>query len=452
MFFPFLALFNLCTVFAHDTVEQNAPVSFPHTCSPQDFSITSPGTILPQISEKPRPSDDEILIWYKKGLQECNTYFQNHSDALLKEKVGIPLMNVPISTRNNFCRGNAMFLQVTGLLVWPFGPIDQCPTHSECWFGYLTCGEFQKEKLTQVFASGRGHPRANVPTPAFKAWSMKALDISTRVVGLESLVPFLSLVPLSDTDKKPIEVILAQYSLTIPGKYTIEMRLHGLYPGMFYDWKPEDLTKGVEMYHSIFFGGSECRCPPYNNCGPYNIPLCDVKSFVGNSPYQMSSIHRHVDCVSKSSHGSKSTSLPHCRGGNHPGRWIRIPESVLTVCGSEKYEQELIDEHKRQFGKRQDFNKYAAVATAYSRHTQTIPTEKMWEPVKAGEHHTHDEKIYLEMLSRYAGGNICSLADIAEPSTPLDGKLEVFAPYECKYRLLSTAEVYSRLVSSLFLP
>jgi hypothetical protein len=449
MVLRWLALINLWTAFAHDPAVKgkghDVTVSFPHTCSPKEFSITSPETILPQVSKRSRPGDAEILAWYNKGMQECNAYYQNNSAALMKEKVGSPLMATQLQQRNNDCRGNAMFLQVTGLLIWPFGPIEECPTSSQCWFGYLTCGQFDQEKLTRVFSSGRT-PLAVVPTPAFKEWSIRALDITTRVVGLETLVPFVSLVHLTDTEKNPIEILLAQYTLTIPGQYTIEMRLQGLYPGLLYDWKPEDLIKGVEMYHSIFFGGSECRCPPYVNCGPFNMPQCDVKSFLGKSPYQMRSVHRHVDCPasSGSSHSKSShVTLPYCSGGNHPGRWIRVPDSVLTVCGADKYEQDLKDEHKRQIGKRQEFGKYAAVITAYSQHTQQVAVEKMWEPIKAAEHHTPHEKVYLEVLSRYSGGNICSLANIEDPPTPLDGKLEIFAPYDCKYRLLTSAEVDS---------
>lgn len=410
---------------------------FKKTCNLKEFSMTSPETILPQISTKSRPSDEDILLWYEKGLTECQANYQNKTSGYATEKVGPPLMNRQVNTRNNLCRGNAMLYQTTGLLVWPFGPIDQCSTNSECWFGFLTCGSFQQDKLTELFNSGyQSDPHSSIHPSSFKEWSIKALDITSRIVGLESLVPFVSHVTIT-ANNKHIEVILAQYTLTIPGHYTIEMRLQGLYPGLLYNWKPEDLSKGVEMYHSIFLGGSEGRCPPYVNCGPYNIPLCDVKSLVGNAPYRMKSTHRVVDCPSD----KVPSILPLCHGGNNPGRWIRIPDSVLEVCGASKFEKDMKDEHQRQFGKRQDFNKYAAIVTAYAHHTQHLSEDKMWESVKHHSHQSNDNQIYYDILSRYAGGNICALANIEDLPTPLDGRLELFAPYDCKYRLFTSEQV-----------
>jgi hypothetical protein len=423
---------------SHDSHSHHSPVAFKKSCDPSQFSMTSPETIIPQVSTKSRPSNEEILIWYEKGLQECKDASLNKSTGFLKDKVGPPLMNVELNRRNNDCRGNAMLYQITGLMVWPFGPIDQCPINSECWFGYLVCGHFEKEKVTKLFSSG---PRLGlVQAPDFDpSWSIRSLDITTRIVGLESLVPMISYVNLT-TRTLPVEILLAQYTLTIPGDYTIEMRLQGFYPGLLHQWKPSVLRKGVEMYHSVFLGGCEGRCPPYNNCGPYNIPACDVKSFVGNSPYRMKSSHRVVECHNSAPHFDGH--LPFCKSGNNPGRWIRIPESVIEVCGIAKYEKDLYDERKRQEGKRQEFGKYSAISTAYAAHTQHVSPEKMWESVKEINPQAHaNDKSYLETLQRYSGGNICSLAAVEGPLTPLDGKLEVFAPYDCRYHLFSSAQV-----------
>lgn len=382
------------------------------------------------------------MAWYEKGLEECQAAYGNRSAGYLREKVGSPLMNVELRQRNNDCRGNAMLYQITGMLVWPFGPIDQCPTNSECWFGYLVCGNFEKEKVMKHFSSG-SRPSL-VQAPDFNpSWSIRSLDVTTRIIGLESLVPMISYVNITKSEAVQVEILLAQYTLTIPGDYTIEMRLQGFYPGLLHHWKPEVLRKGVEMYHSVFLGGCEGRCPPYQNCGPYNIPLCDVKSFVGNSPYRMKATHREVTCTSTA---HSRDNLPFCHGGNHAGRWIRIPESVIEVCGIEKYENDLANERKRQQGKRQEFSKYSAITTAYAAHTQHLSPDKMWESVKLIDPHAStNEKIHLQILQRYSGGNICSLATVEGPLTPLDGKLELFAPYDCRYHLFSSAQVFGSI-------
>ena len=154
----------------------------------------------------------------------------------------------------------------------------------------------------------------------------------------------------------------------------------------------------------------------------------------------MKATHREVTCTTTA---HSSDDLPFCHGGNHAGRWIRIPESIVQVCGIEKYENDLANERKRQQGKRQEFDKYMAITTAYAAHTQHLSPEKMWESVKLIDPHAStNEKIYLQILQRYSGGNICSLATVEGPLTPLDGKLELFAPYDCRYHLFSSAQVF----------
>ena len=219
-------------------------MEFKKSCDPSKYSVTSPETILPQLSTESRPSDEEIMAWYEKGFEECQAAYGNRSVGYLKEKVGPPLMNVELRQRNNECRGNAMLHQITGMLVWPFGPIDQCPINSECWFGYLVCGNFEKEKVMKLFSSSR--PSLVEATDFNPSWSIRSLDVTTRIVGLESLVPMISYVNIIKSESVQVEILLAQYTLTIPGDYTIEMRLQGFYPGLLNHWKPEVLRKGVK--------------------------------------------------------------------------------------------------------------------------------------------------------------------------------------------------------------
>ena len=44
--------------------------------------------------------------------------------------------------------GTPQLFQITkGLLAWPFGPYNSCPTYRKCWFGVLTCGQADLQSM-----------------------------------------------------------------------------------------------------------------------------------------------------------------------------------------------------------------------------------------------------------------------------------------------------------------
>ena len=71
------------------------------------------------------------------------------------------------------CRGTPQLFQITkGLLAWPFGPFNSCPTYRKCWFGVLTCGRADLKSMRALI-----HPRvvnrfkeiAKISDPAIRA-------------------------------------------------------------------------------------------------------------------------------------------------------------------------------------------------------------------------------------------------------------------------------------------
>ena len=208
----------------------------------------------------------------------------------------------------------------------------------------------------------------------FNKWSISALHIDTRVVGHETVVPKMQYTELPQSGA---EVILGEYMLTIPGSYKKEMRLQGLYLGYLFNWPPEKIARGSQQLQSIFLGGCEPRCPPYSNCGPFNLPECDQASFIIDSR----SIRNSTSTAESEKGSRKRAELPYCTGGNHPGRWIRTPAKVLESCGTKPFFDEWTAEMKRLQGKRMVFEGFHKIQDRYSKHIQTLNSKTMWSAV-----------------------------------------------------------------------
>jgi hypothetical protein len=252
--------------------------------------------------------------------------------------------------------------------------------------------------------------------PSFKDWTISSLHIDTRLVGYETVVPKTQYTTLPSVDGRDhgAEVLISEYILTIPGEYKLEMRLQGLYLGKMFQWTPRHVEEGAEALQSIFLGGCENRCPPNVNCGPFNLPECDKKSFVVNSPFVVNSTYygtHAMECLDK-----QEQKLPYCTGGNHPGRWLEIPKEVLDTCQVEKYMKEWNAERERLKGKRLVFEGYIAVRTRFNEHCQSTPPETMWasvinhKPASHNKHHHNNDKeppalsnkdMYIHELKRY---------------------------------------------------
>jgi hypothetical protein len=211
--------------------------------------LHSQSTILPQkaSSDWLFESQPAIKLWYEKGKSECNAYLAA-SSASFGSNFPDPYKDPPPSpSGQNKCRGTDMLYSLTGTLVWPFGP-KNCSTYRKCWFGLLTCGEAKSKALQDL---GREYIlkalHLNQPEkilPVMGHWSIRAMRIYLRIIGLEIVVPqqkFHSISPQED-------VIIAQYTMTLPyDSYKLEMRQEELYPSALYQWD----TQQIDLYGMI---------------------------------------------------------------------------------------------------------------------------------------------------------------------------------------------------------
>jgi hypothetical protein len=314
--------------------------------------LHSQSTILPQkaSSDWLFESQPAIKQWYEKGKRECNAYLAT-SSASFGSKFPDPYRTDGPPGGQNKCRGTDMLYSLTGTIVWPFGP-KNCSTYRKCWFGLLTCGEAKSKALQEL---GKDYIlkvlHINQPEkslPVMDHWSIRALKIHLRVIGLEIIVPqqrFFSISPQDD-------VIIAQYTVTLPyDSYKLEMRQEELYPSALYQWDTQQIDLyGMEIPGNIYLGGSESRNRPQttvkmtNNCCG-----CDEKSFVVGTPITMKVSNGIEACPNvlemrrmfdgdpghniinsnfidnnDSKRSNKGKLLPLCkaRSSSEPGRWI----------------------------------------------------------------------------------------------------------------------------------
>lgn len=241
--------------------------------------------------------------------------------------------------------------------------------------------------------------------PAFNGWTISSLHIDTRLVGHETVVPKMQYTTFPMATNRPVErveVLISEYILTVPGTYHLEMRLQGLYLGKMFNWTPKHIEEGALALQSIFLGGCEPRCPPNFNCGPFNLPVCDAKSFVINSPFIVNSSYHGKHAYACHKNVKK---LPYCTNGNHPGRWLEIPKSVLDTCQVETFMKEWNNEMNRLKGKRMVYDGLIAVRSRFNEHCQKTSSETMWASVMnhnpSSQHHSlSDKDMYIQELKR----------------------------------------------------
>lgn len=277
------------------------PVQFKSACdlhSPvasniSDETLISRGS-LPQKAHADwlHASESDIMEWYKKGKAECEAFLVSNISSL---GTNFP---PPYQEKNNIkwdeqtkCRGRDMLHSLTGALIWPFGPSDACSTYSRCWFGLLTCGEPNMESLAGLGRStileSLHHSQPQAVIPPISDWSIRALVIHLRIIGLEIIVPEQRYVSIATgIPQMNVDVIIAQYVITLPYEnYKLEMRHVELYPSALYQWTLQDIDlHGMETAGNIYLGGSETRCSAgicrhgSTCCG------CDERSYISGTP------------------------------------------------------------------------------------------------------------------------------------------------------------------------
>ena len=232
-----------------------------------------------------------------------------------------------------------MLYELTGVLVWPFGPIDRCPTYSKCWFGLLTCGEPKVDNLKnlrteEILKVLQSHQKDAV-LPHMHKWSMRALYVHMRIMGAEIVVPDQKYVAVESETGEFDDVIIAQYSITLPYEkpYTLELRQDELYPATLYDWTDEQrYLLGMPAAGNIYLGSNEERCRAFTRCALKNIlPECEKQSYVTGTPVAVAVADGSNACP-----GVRNTPLPLCpiMKSTEPGRWIQgLSSMVKPGCG-----------------------------------------------------------------------------------------------------------------------
>ena len=218
-----------------------------------------------------------------------------------------------------------MLYGITGVMVWAFGPKASCPTYHKCWFGMLTCGDLKvgalsklshDQILSQFQRAVAGDKRDSARNTATNTlprrtteWSIKALYMYTRIIGNEIVVPTQKYFSLKD-GADDVDVIIAQYTLTVPGTTSLEIRHHELYPSVLYDWTPMQVEEyGMPVAANIFLGGIEERCKPFTRCQLKNCCCgCDEKSFVQGTPLAVDVPNGENKCPA-----ARTQALPLCK-------------------------------------------------------------------------------------------------------------------------------------------
>ena len=129
----------------------------PSTSGRESLSLHSPGQILPLAV----PHDwfsfnetEEIKNAFVVAKQQCETYLatvKSSSSSSLGRScppVFRDTNSIPPGGERR-CRGRRMLYELTGAILWPFGPTD-CPTYRKCWIGLLSCGSSNKVELSTL--------------------------------------------------------------------------------------------------------------------------------------------------------------------------------------------------------------------------------------------------------------------------------------------------------------
>jgi hypothetical protein len=307
----------------------------------------------PSPSQLSLPSHEQIQHYYEIGKAECLDSIKNSHVQLMKRPIQPHyLVDWTLSSPRPACRGTPMLYQLTQQFPWAFGP-KNCSTHHHCWIGVLTCSltedtnpllKFSNQSLNEALTFARKIAGPSQLTAerwkrlSYQGFSIKSLRIQMRLVGYETLAAEQHLVTLTDkqTNKKA-EVILGVYFLTLPGSYKFDLRLLDINPMKLYDWSPEEKRRGYEMLFSVYLGGTEARCKPYQGCsldrsccGCWDVALIPgirENLIVADG---LGSCFSHFSSTFKTS--LREASLPLCSRGNHSGRWLQVPSFVQTHC------------------------------------------------------------------------------------------------------------------------
>lgn len=438
----------------------------------------------------------DILEWYKSGKKECEAFLQKKSKFFSTEHNAYYTNSHTMPPASFLCNGYHTLYDLTGMMVWAFGPYRSCPTYSKCWFGLLSCGTYQSENVKTIVQQKLiEHFKAINESYSFiefnPAWSIRSLLMQTRFIGQELIVPELRYYSLPDHE----DVLIAQYVTSysndnytsgvthnkVVRASTIEIRHAEFYPSIFFQWAAEMYQQwDVLNLGVVFLGGNQGRCRPFMKC-PYanNCCDCDTKSFVLNTPLKVQVPHAGLQHCPELFKPFTQRALPICTGKNQPGRWIRasysavIPKSdqdVLKIPAKLpplRFDSHSARRKSNQGGRKLTQQSFSALSESNSKikhNNQTLqpyimqcdpsvsynifeydPVVFPTEPVKLPKAKTLPSTPAIPpMLNSpwyHASGNPCMFDKMDEKEYGGSGHW-FYAPYRCKYHFYTRDEAY----------
>jgi len=387
---------------------------------------STPDEVLPSKAENVwlHAFKSDISKWYEIGKAQCEAYLETARGHLASSGHAsyFPEHKHPSSKLQ--CRGRNTLLDYSGTILWPFGPFQDCPTYSKCWFGILSCGEPKNDHIKSSVEGKIAEEitKLKLPdkVPAFTKWSVKALNLLVRVVGAELVVPETKYVTLDNNE----DVIIGQYVLTRAYKNTsLEARLFELYPSALFNWSQvqrDDL--GLHNLAPVYLGSSEGRCKAWTKCATPNFsPECDQKSFVFRTPAAVNVTDGSSLCPAS----ILTAPLPLCnvRDSSQAGRWISSElEEFTPHCETDATRNIL-------------FHRDAKHVTKGEHLGEAIAKHKNFS---LADHH------YKGDAWHEASGDPC-LVNAPEPEDA--GRSHWFyAPYACKYHFYNSVELHKCLI------
>ena len=90
----------------------------------------------------------EIKKYYLAAKVDCENFLLNYTIDKQSLPAYWPNMKEFGQAGQPRCRGTPQLFEITkGMIAWPFGPLKSCPTYRKCWFGVLTCGRVDLDRM-----------------------------------------------------------------------------------------------------------------------------------------------------------------------------------------------------------------------------------------------------------------------------------------------------------------
>lgn len=343
------------------------------------------------------------------------------------------------------------FHEYTGLLLWEFGP-STCEANAECWTGVLSCGILKQISVKNMYDFS-SHDN-------FINWTMKSIHLYPRVAGNEIMAPIVYYTNIDVGNQTLLsEVLYFNYSITIPGEYKVEARLEEFYPGQLREWSMNEIEQGYDIESSNYL-----MTPTLDNCSKESIPKASLL-INSPSPLKIVVLQGNEDDSAKS---RLISPLPICPSANNSGRYIVIPSDISDLCESSAFISKSKIASNMKVPLRERFEKLLQIRKEYiihvtkmkpkiSKELSRIRSNYMYSNISNDSKWHYQETFKFVLFSdisiryaltlncRHINDNVCLLMDVSaigsDTAGDVDPRLEIFAPYDCRYEIKSSSEV-----------